>query len=215
MNLFPSKPLVSNRHPAVRLVTIVITLLLIVSFGMLRLGDWLTPADPLPEHLDLIVTFAGEQYRVNYSRELMLKYPDAHWFLSDYKNGYSRLLEKNRFDMKRVSVVDTCSNTLAEVRAAAGWIADSIPLEQIPASGSRRPYTIGLISSPYHMRRIDLMAHRYLSSPDLRYVLLPVPLGKYRWEKKTFRYWWRNEFITSITISEFVKIGYFLLTGYL
>ena len=216
MNFSPGKLLLSRRHPLLRLLAIVSCLLLVGMFGLFRLGDWLTPCDVLPDRIDLIVTFAGDSRRVDYSRELMERYPDAHWFLSDYRNGYGRLLRKDGYDMRRVTIVDTCTNTLSEVRAVAGWIADGVPVP--PATddtGKSRTLVVGLVSSPYHMRRIDLMAHRYLGDRHIGYVLLPVPFGNYRWEKKTFRYWWRNKFITSLTITELVKIGYFLLTGYL
>lgn len=215
MKFLPSNPLLSNRHPLLRLLVILLCLLLIGIVGLLRLGDWLTPSDVLPERIDLIVTFGGDTRRVEYSKELMERYPEAHWFLSDYKNGYGRLLQKNDYDMKRVTIVDTCTSTLSEIHAAAQWITVAGAPVLPAAIGNGRPLLVGLVSSPYHMRRIDLMAHRYLKSQNIRYVLLPVPFGKYKWEKKTFQYWWRNEFITSTTIQELAKIVYFLLTGYL
>lgn len=210
MNLHPATPLFSNKHPMLRIAAVLLCLLLIAIFGFLQLGEWLTPADTPPDRLDLIVTFAGDPRRFKYSKCSMERYPDAHWLLSDYRNGYGRILKKNQYTMERVSIVDTCKNTLSEIQAAAAWIA-----VQAPGHSTRHPLFVGLVSSPYHMRRIDLMANRYLGAPGIRYYLLPVPLKKYKWEKKTFRYWWRNESVASISITELFKIGYFLLTGYL
>lgn len=210
MNLQPSTPLLTNRQPLLRIAVALLCLLLIAVYALLRLGEWLTPADTLPDRIDLVVTFAGDSRRVNYSKHLMERYPNAHWLLSDYKNGYGRILKNKNYAMGRVSVVDTCKNTLAEIYATAAWIDD-----RASEHTSEQPLSVGLVSSPYHMRRIGLMANRYLSGAGVTCYLLPVPLKKYKWEKKTFQYWWRNKSIASITLSELTKIGYFLLTGYL
>lgn len=212
MKLPRMKPFFFAEHPLARLIAGFLCVLLLFIFVLLRLGDWLTPSDPLPGNLDLIVTFAGENVRVNYSRELMSRYPEAHWLLSDYKNGYGRLLQKNDYDMRRVTIVDTCKNTLSEVHAAAAYIPVFLKEKPVRKDPKQR-LTVGLVSSPYHMRRIDLMARRYLGGPDVRYFLLSVPLQKYQWGEKTFRYWWRSNVITSVTMLELMKIGYFLLTG--
>ena len=94
-------------------------------FLLLNMGRWLVISDPVPENLDLIVTFAGEQQRVAYSRELSMKFPKSFWILSDYKNGYSRLLRRSNFDMSRVHIVDTCKNTVSEIDAVNRWIKDN------------------------------------------------------------------------------------------
>ena len=89
----------------VRIIILCILFLAVATGSVLfiNLGSWLDVSDPRPPHLDYIFTFAGEQARVNYSREIMKANPDAHWFLSDYKNGYARLLRKDGFDMERIS----------------------------------------------------------------------------------------------------------------
>lgn len=174
------------------------------------LGVWLTVSDPLPKRLDIICTFAGDSHRVTYSKNLMKRYHNAHWFLSDYENGYARLLRKSNFPMNRVSVVDTTSNTLSETNAFKTWI-DSL-LETSPATASQ--LHVGFISSPYHMRRINIMAKKRMNNPVIRYYLLPVPLDRYRWTEKSFRYWWRSRKISAIVITELSKIFYYYLTGY-
>ena len=124
-------------------------------FMLLNMGRWLVIYDPIPENLDLIVTFAGEQRRVAYSRELAMKFPQSSWILSDYKNGYSRLLRKSNFNMSRVHIVDTCQNTVSEIDAVAKWIKNN---QQKFSEKSR--ISIGLVSSPYHMRRIQLIVKK-------------------------------------------------------
>ena len=205
------KPHLFSNKPLIRFLVGFLCILGILSIVFIRVGDWLTPADEPPGRLDLVVTFAGDSRRVEYSRELMSRYPEAHWLLSDYKNGHGRILQKKNYDMSRVSVVDTCKNTRSEVQAIAVWLEAYRPSGTATGTG---PFTVGLVSSPYHMRRIDIMAHRILSGKNIHCVLLPVPLKKYHWEEKTFRYWWRDNFVKTVTLLEILKIGYFLLTGY-
>lgn len=175
-------------------------------FLLLNLGRWLLIYDPIPENLDLIVTFAGEQQRVAYSRELSMKFPQSCWILSDYKNGYSRLLRKSNFNMSRVHIVDTCQNTVSEIDAVAKWIKDN----QQRFIGKSR-ISIGLVSSPYHMRRIQLIVKKQFKKHDFRFHYLPVPLERYKWTTKMFKYWWSTGTVSRAVISEFQKIIYFIL----
>ncbi len=180
--------------------------LVLCLFLLLNMGRWLVIYDPIPENLDLIVTFAGENERVAYSRELSMQYPQSFWILSDYKNGYSRLLRKSSFNMSRVHIVDTCQNTVSEIDAVDKWI-----------KGNQQKFTnkskisIGLISSPYHMRRIQLIAKKQFKKDDFRFYYLPVPLERYKWTNKMLKYWWRTGAVSRVVISEFQKIIYFIL----
>jgi uncharacterized SAM-binding protein YcdF (DUF218 family) len=183
----------------------------ILLFALSRVGNWLTVSHPLPDDLAFICTFAGDGRRVEYSRELMLQYPQARWLLLDYRNGHGRLLEKGGFDMSRVHVIDTSKNTIAEIlaiRSVINVLADSA------LHTAALPLHIGLVSSPYHMRRIKIMADRHLKQPGIQLHLLPVPLNAHDWTPDTFRYWWRSGRITSITITELSKLLYYLLTGF-
>lgn len=175
-------------------------------FMLLNMGRWLVIYDPIPENLDLIVTFAGEQRRVAYSRELAMKFPQSSWILSDYKNGYSRLLRKSNFNMSRVHIVDTCQNTVSEIDAVAKWIKNN---QQKFSEKSR--ISIGLVSSPYHMRRIQLIVKKHFKNSDFSFHYLPVPLERYKWTNKMLKYWWRTGAVSRVVISEFQKIIYFLL----
>ncbi|MBN1307472.1 MAG: YdcF family protein [Chitinispirillaceae bacterium] len=197
-------------QPLARFIAGFFCVLLAMFFLFRQLGSWLIAGDTPPEHLDVICTFAGENRRVVYSKELALRYRNAHWVLSDYKDGHGRLLQKNNFDMRRVTIIDTCKSTISEMHALGEWLDRYRPRPSGPAARIQ----VGLVSSPYHMRRIRIMAARRLSRPDVRWYLLPVPLEKYRWNRDTFRYWWRSNAAASITILELLKIGYFMVTGY-
>lgn len=195
-----------KRRTVILSLSVFSAILIAAVFLFISLGNWLIVTDSPPQDLDVICTFAGDRQRVTYSKELMAVYPSAHWLLSDYKNGYGRILLHNKYDMSRVTVVDTCSNTVSEVISIGHWIDAN--------TNSADPCHIGLVSSPYHMRRIKIMAGRLLQQPHIHVYLLPVPLSYYKWDKKTFRYWWHNRYTTDITLLEMIKIGYFLFTGY-
>lgn len=170
------------------------------------MGRWLVISDPIPENLDLIVTFAGERERVAYSRELSTKFPKSFWILSDYKDGYSRLLRKSNFNMSRVHIVDTCQNTVSEIDAVKKWIRNNQQKFK-----DKSQISIGLVSSPYHMRRIQLIVKNQLKNDSYRFHYLPVPLERYNWTNKMLTYWWRTGSVSRAVISEFQKIIYFIL----
>lgn len=180
--------------------------LVLCFFLLLNMGQWLVINDPIPEKLDLIVTFAGERERVAYSRELSTKFPQSFWLLSDYKDGYSRLLRKSNFNMSRVHIVDTCQNTVSEIDAMNNWIKKN----QQRFKGKSR-ISIGLVSSPYHMRRIQLIVKKQFKNNDISFHYLPVPLERYKWTNKMLKYWWRTGAVSRAVISEFQKIIYFIL----
>ena len=94
-------------------------------FGMflfVKAGTLLAVHDPVPPRLDIVFTFAGENQRIAYSRELMRQFPDAHWVLSDYFHFFSHILQRDGFAMSRISFLDTCANTFSEVNGLKDWI---------------------------------------------------------------------------------------------
>lgn len=196
------------------MVLLVATLLLL--FVSIRgVGSWLLVADQMPPRLDVIFTFAGDGRRVSYSKELMLRFKSAHWLLSDYKNGHSRLLKKSNFDMTRVTTVDTCKSTISEITMLGNWLDFQYALQfRTGETADTTHRYVGLVSSPYHMRRIKMMLREVKGDPAVNYFLLPVPLEVYQWSVDSYRYWWRYDYIAKYVFSELQKIGYFLLTGY-
>lgn len=174
---------------------------------MRNAGTYLLVNDPLPEKLDLIFTFAGENARNHYSEKLLQQYPDAHWLLSDYKDGYVRILRRDSFDMSRVTIVDTCKNTFSEVLALKEYLQQS---GENPLREHHGPLQIGLISGPYHMRRIQLMTQKAIRSGDFNFHYLPVPLDKYNWTAAMFKTWWKSP-VYEVVSTETLKIVYFRL----
>ncbi|MBN2037099.1 MAG: YdcF family protein [Chitinispirillaceae bacterium] len=184
--------------------TLIITMVLLpllfaaalIFFGI---GSWLCVCDPEPQRLDIVFTFAGENARVSYSRDLMEKHSDAHWVLSDFYHLYSRILSRNGFAMDRVSVVDTSSHTFSEVCALADWLrtskltADSSRAGTAGRSGKAKLH-IGLVSSPYHMRRISIMVRNVFRGTHAQYAFhfLAVPFERYAWGRSDLARWWRS-----------------------
>lgn len=186
-----------------------ITIILIVSglgiFGIRNAGSWLIVSDPVPDKLDMIFTFASESERVGYSRELMSRFKDATWVLSDYKNGFSRILRKDNFNMSKVLTIDTCSSTRSEINVINEWLKVN---QKLLRGGNCQ---VGLVSSPYHMRRINMMVQRNIHQKNVTFYYLPVPLERYNWNQSMFRDWWESETISKVVISELQKIVYFFL----
>jgi len=183
--------------------SIVLTLILLSAIAFIRAGTWLIVADPLPGKVDVVFTFAGESARVNYSKEVMSRISSAHWVLSDYKNGHARILRNEGFDMDRVSVIDTCTSTYAEVSALSRWINDN------KQKDGNKDLSVALVSSPYHMRRIKFMVGRIFHNSALHFYYIPVPLDRYNWNKKMFGTWWRSKPLRGIVKMEIEKIIYF------
>jgi uncharacterized SAM-binding protein YcdF (DUF218 family) len=190
------------------LLLLVLSTIVTAAILLLRnAGVYLLVNDPLPKKLDLIFTFAGENARNHYSEELLKQYPDAHWLLSDYKNGYVRILRRESFDMSRVTIVDTCKNTFSEVLALKEYLR--LPGENA-LRDRQKPLQIGLISGPYHMRRIQLMTKKAITSDSLDIYYLPVPFDKYNWTSDMFKVWWKSP-VYEVVSSETLKIVYFKL----
>lgn len=171
-----------------------------------NIANWLIVSDAVPKNLNIVFTFAGEGVRVNYSRSLVQKYSEATWVLSDYENGYARLLRKNKFNMDRVVVVDTCKNTKSEVNALAQWVDQNKPV-----SDSGSTISIGLVSSPYHMRRIKMMINRRFKDKNIKFHYLPVPLKQYKWTSEMVQYWWKTSEVSKVVFIELQKIVYYFL----
>lgn len=173
----------------------------------LNLGTWLAVSDPVPRGLDVLFMFGGENARFTYCRGLMERFPDAHWVLSDHLGQYSRILSRQGFAMSRVTSLDTCTYTLSEVRALAGWLQerrDSIV--SAPA-----PVRVGLVSNPCHMRRIRFMVRDAVRDTAFVFYLLPVPPERFGWTRDDLRRWWRTRAVRNWVASESAKLFWYWL----
>ena len=184
--------------------------LLLIAAVFMNLGAWLLVADPLPPRLDAVFTFAGENPRITYSRELAQLYPEARWVLSDHDHLYRRILARNGFDLQRVDFIDTCTHTLSEVRSLADWVRTWRAATGLPDTAARlrksRTLRIGLVSAPYHQRRIKTMVKDVFGADSTRFYYLPVPLDRYGWRRADFKHWWRSKAVRPLVASEIGKV---------
>ena len=149
---FKNAPLMTIFKKKTIITFISCSLLLFLIAGVFtyrKLAIWLFLADPLPENLNYICTFAGSSDREPYSIELLQIFKDAVWVVSTNNSQLKILASQNRIDSNRIIITPKCNSTLEEINSFKEIINR---IEN--ASGSSNKPLIGLVSSPYHMRRI-------------------------------------------------------------
>jgi uncharacterized SAM-binding protein YcdF (DUF218 family) len=179
-------------------------------YALRNLALWLVVSDPLPPSIDAIFTFAGETQRIIYSKDLFLKYAHSQWLISYPTKRISVPLAKKGLDTSRIFIVDTCRNTNSEAWYIADWASRTI--ESKKGFSSTRPLAIGLVSTPFHMRRICMEVLRKYKGDACVFYFLPVPLDRYGATKHTYETWWMNKQMRSAVFLEFKKFIYYLLT---
>lgn len=168
-------------------------------------GTWLVANDPLPARVDILFSFGGEWAREQYVRELAARYPAATVVVST--PGKSRFLRKVResgLDSARFVIVDTCSSTLSEIRFLGAFVKNY---------RGATPVT-GLISGPYHMRRIRIIVGReWRRDTPAKPCYLPVPLERYGKTADDYRHWWKAKDLRHLVTIELGKIAVYLIFG--
>lgn len=183
----------------------------IVVVGLLafrNLALWLVVSNPLPPSLDAIFTFAGDNHRMNYSKELFAKYPTARWLISYPSKRIAGPLKRDGIDTSRVEIVDTCKNTNAEAWFITGWARHSIANDK--RFSPDHPLRIGLVSTPFHMKRIRMAVTKRPHDKECVYYYLPVPFEMYGWTRDDFKTWWKNDQLRAAIWLEFEKFVYYL-----
>jgi uncharacterized SAM-binding protein YcdF (DUF218 family) len=178
------------------------------AYAFRSLALFLVVSDPLPPSLDAVFTFAGETHRMIYSKELFKQYPHSQWLISYPTKRISVPLGKKGLDTSRIFIVDTCRNTNSEAWYIADWALRTVKNNGYSAT---RPLAIGLVSTPFHMRRIRLEVRRKYKGTACRFFYLPVPYERYGVTKHTYETWWMNKQLRPAVILEFKKFIYYLL----
>jgi uncharacterized SAM-binding protein YcdF (DUF218 family) len=171
-----------------------------------NLASWLIVSDPLPQSLDVIFTFGGEDSRIAYSKSLFSKNPRALWIISYENRKLLQTLGKEGFDTSRIRIVDTCTSTFAEISFLKNQMADFVKTRG--NSGKVGLPTIGLVSNWYHMRRIKLTASRAIPKDLCKLKYFSVPLTKNE-SSRFLGAWWKDNNVRSIVCSEWWKILYY------
>jgi uncharacterized SAM-binding protein YcdF (DUF218 family) len=165
-------------------------------------GTWLIAGDPLPPRVDILFSFGGEWAREQYVRELAARYPAATVVVST--PGKSRFLRKAResgLDSARFVIVDTCSSTLSEIRFLGAFVKNCRGAAPVA----------GLVSGPYHMRRIRIIVGReWRRDTPAKPCYLPVPLERYGKTADDYRHWWRTADLRHLVTIELGKIAAYL-----
>lgn len=164
------------------------------------LGNWLVVQDPLTTDLDVIFSFGGTQERAPYAVELQKKYKRAILLVSTAVVAK----EKQRLfplgaDTNRIDFIDTCKTTWTEIAFLESWVKGKF---------GDKTVTVGLVSSPYHMRRIKLMMTRRKNINCIP-LFLPVPRERYIQYHYNYNKWWENDKLRNTVINEVKKMIYF------
>jgi uncharacterized SAM-binding protein YcdF (DUF218 family) len=181
---------------------------LVVASAALLLSDlpahWLVLEDPL-EHVDAALVLAGDPF-----------YERTGTAAALVRDGWARLLvvtggEEGPGDS---------AESLREKAIALGVPADRIRMETVshgtreallaaaPVLRAEQVASVALVTSPYHQRRTYLVARQALRG--LRLVNRPVR-GSF-WDS---RRWWAHRESRRVVVSEYGKLAYYALRGWL
>jgi uncharacterized SAM-binding protein YcdF (DUF218 family) len=180
------------------------------AYAFCNLALFLVVCDPLPPSLDAVFTFAGETQRIIYSKQLFRQYPNSQWLISYPTKRISVPLGKKGLDTSRIFVVDTCINTNSEAWYIADWAKRAVAGNN--GYCAARPLAIGLVSTPFHMRRIRMEVSRKYKGDACRFFFLPVPFEQYGVTKLTYQTWWMHKQLRSAVILEFKKFIYYFFS---
>ena len=177
-----------------------------------NLGVWLCVKDPLPENINVIMTFAGNIDRYDFSKEFVQNHRAAKWVLSverlpvfdtvSMRFITERNLEIEGFDTSRVFIIDTCTSTFSELTALKWY------LKEYEVS-KEKTINVALISSPYHMYRIKKSAKKYIRQNNIKFFAVPVPDKHGQRVVYYPKEWWRHEDDAAFVVSEIIKIIYY------
>ena len=173
------------------------------SYAFTHSGNFLLRRDPLPDTLDVIVTFAEEGVRMQYSRQLYDRYPTAHWIVSYQDLSIIKPYLPLPFDSTRITTVNFCKHTRDEINFVKKWLGAN----KGRFSGRCRRPAIGFVSCPYHERRIYWLAWRAGLTADYSLFSLPVPRSWYGWPKDFYARWWKYGSARKLVLSEYEKMA--------
>lgn len=178
----------------------------ICGFCFLNLGKWLIVSDSPDDRMNVIFTFAGENARITYSKYLFRKNPESLWIISYPSIKIKSVLNHDNLDTSRIIVVDTCTDTKAEVSYILQW--QRLHARQLARQTvSGRTPVIGLVSSWYHMRRIKLLLDSQSKKESCSVRFLPAQINDST-ENKPENTWWKNSSNRHIVLSEWGKLLY-------
>jgi len=174
------------------------------SFAFINLGKWLLVKDPLPEKLDMIFVFAGTSpLRELYGCQLLKRFSNSKIIISS-PTEYKRVISwavNDSVDTTRIQPFPVCRSTWKEL------VALRIKLKSHSADNT---LNVGLVSCPYHMRRIKIFSQSIFKKNFILHYL-PVPFEKFPHPREHFIHWWRRFHIIKYVFSEYSKIIIYII----
>ncbi len=172
-------------------------------YALVNIGSWIVVADNPPDSgIKYLFTFNGENVRERYAAILMSKYTDAVWLCSNNNKDYKSELAEKGVDTGRVRLIYGCTSTHSEAIALSDMVGSIIN------ESSSVPIGIGLISGPYHTRRILLEMRHHFPFQKADLYFLPVPFEYYSVQPETYRNWWKEKPLRELILFEIKKIIY-------
>ena len=200
----PDAPLMTIFKKKTIITFISCSLLLFLIAGVFtyrKLAIWLFLADPLPENLNYICTFAGSSDREPYSIELLQIFKDAVWVVSTNNSQLKILASQKRIDSNRIIITPKCNSTLEEINS----FREIINRIELDSGFSNKPL-IGFVSSPYHMRRISVLFSLSRDKHFQKGLFLPVPLERTSFSRDKLHSWWKDNHTRQIVREEMKKM---------
>lgn len=185
------------------LVITALALLTLTYLGLVLVGDYLTPTDPLAKS-DAIVVLSGGADRTD-------------WGIKLYQEGWAPKLLLVGAALDPTSISNAAA--MKKVALADGVPESAILLEEkskntlenaefsAPILAGISARTIILVTSPYHQRRAYDDFHKVL---DNRVTILNSPSGYSEWSASS---WWERPASAHVTTSEILKLLWTQLTG--
>jgi hypothetical protein len=184
-----------------RFLAIITFLTLIGTYIFFNLGNWLLLSSPLPNNLDVIVTFAEEPERIRYSRLLFDKFPGVYWIISYRDSNIVKEYLPSGLEMSRIFMVDTCKHTQTEILFVKKWLEKNSTLYE-----KRNLPCVGFVSSPFHQLRIRWLSIMAGLNASSHLLSLPAPMSWYWWPNDFFKCWWKTKLSRKIVLSEYLKM---------
>jgi hypothetical protein len=195
----------------------------LLGFAFRNLGNWFSAEDPLPSRIDVLLTCAQEVPRLKYSRELFDKYSPARWIVSKAAcdcialkfvppaDSAALLAAKGPVRLSgNITLVDSCESTLGEILFLNSTLAS------LRQSGGNKPLSVAIVSCPYHLRRLRMLAALTASKrPGVQISFLHPPLSYYRQGPLAYKKWWQFRYTRWRLGSEAAKMAATLLTWFI
>jgi len=138
-------------------IILAIIILIFITLAPYFIRQILFRNDALPDTVDVIFSLGGGFDRIEQGALLRHSYPHATWIISTKIANPKQFLAKRAIDTTGVVIVDSCTNTVSEIRYLKSYLA--------VAAKATRPLSTGIVSLSWHLPRVS-MIYEKLSRHD-------------------------------------------------